>query len=71
MGAPYIYDISRLRVKGNVHRDSLYTEDSLKESMQRCAMMLWFLIKWCAVRVRFLIKLKVQHMMNSMLKKYM
>jgi len=31
--------------KGNVYRDNPYTEDSLKESMQRCAMMLWFLIK--------------------------
>jgi len=31
--------------KGNMYRDNLYTEDSLEESMQRCAMMLWFLIK--------------------------
>jgi hypothetical protein len=38
-------------LKGNMHRDSSYTEDSLKESMHRCAMMLWFLIKWCALRV--------------------
>jgi hypothetical protein len=31
--------------KGNVYRDNPCTEDSLKESLQRCAMMLWFLIK--------------------------
>lgn len=31
--------------KGNMYRDNLYTEDSLEESMQRCAMMLWVLIK--------------------------
>jgi hypothetical protein len=40
-------------LKDNVYRANPCSEDSLKESMQRCAIMVWLLIKLYAVMVCF------------------